>query len=96
MIHELLRYRVRVTDVKTVEQGIEDLLAAVAEHEPATGYEAYRAADRTTFVHLADFPDEAARDRHRLAPHTRQFLELLAPRCVEEPEWVELHRVGGA
>lgn len=96
MIWKLADYTVEDGELDTVLEVVRRFVAAVAENEPETYYDAWQEAEEPLrFVHLMRFADDAAEQRHRRAPYTEEFAAELYPRCREKPAFRELHPVGG-
>jgi quinol monooxygenase YgiN len=90
MIVKLVRYRVRAEEVEAVEAAVQEFVAAIAEHEPETTYSTYRAGSSPSYVHFMTFPDAEREHRHRDAPYTKAFTEVLYPRCDAGPTFTDL------
>lgn len=90
MIKKLAHYRIRPETAADVRAAIDEFVAAVQREEPDTIYAALVAPDGVSFVHAMAFPDAAAESRHRQAPHTRRFTDVLYPRCEQPPEFTEV------
>lgn len=86
MIRKVARYQVREDKVSEIKEAIKELVEAVAENEPGTFYDTYYAEDNTSFVHFMSFVDREAEEKHRNAPYTKKFYELLRPACETDPE----------
>ena len=95
MIKIMVRYRVKSDEVETVREAIGEFVDAIAEHEPNTIYGSLLADDGVSFVHAMAFPDAEAEESHRTADHTKRFVEVLYPRCDQEPQVTTLP-VGGS
>ena len=87
MIRKVARYKVREEKVEEIKQAIKEFVEAVAENESGTFYDAFYAEDNTSFVHFMSFADREAEEKHRNAPYSRKFADILYPACVEEPEF---------
>ncbi len=94
MIKKMVRYRVTANEVEAVREAIGEFVDAIAEHEPNTIYGSLLADDGVSFVHAMAFPDAEAEQRHRTAEHTKRFVELLYPKCDQEPQITTLRVVG--
>ena len=94
MIKKMVRYRVKADEVGAVRAAIEEFVDAIAEHEPNTIYGSLLADDGVSFVHAMAFPDAKAEERHRTAEHTERFVELLYPKCDQEPQFNTFQVIG--
>lgn len=90
MIKKLARYRIRPETAASVRTAINEFIGAIHREEPDTIYAALAASDGVTFVHAMAFSDAAAEARHRSAPHTRRFTDILYPNCEQQPEFTDL------
>ena len=93
MIRKMATYKVDSGKVETVRAAVTEFVNAIAQHEPASSYSAYQAEDGVSFVHIMTFPDEAAEQAHRSAPHTEAFVEALYPNCEIPPAFANLELV---
>ncbi|MBI4410715.1 MAG: hypothetical protein HY561_13475, partial [Gemmatimonadetes bacterium] len=82
-IVKVARYRVKATELGTVESAILEFVAAVRRAEAHTVYEAYRQPDGVTFLHFMSFANAGAEQMHRQAPYTLRFVDVLYPRCED-------------
>jgi len=96
MIAKLVRYRVRPQETPTVEAAVRDFVSAIAEHEKHTTYSTFRATNGVSYVHIMTFPDEETERRHRAAPHTKAFVDVLYPRCDAGPTFTDLTPLAAA
>jgi quinol monooxygenase YgiN len=76
-----------------VERAIKEFVRAVARNEPATRYVAYKHATRSSYVHDMTFTDASAEDRHRNAPYTKKFIDVLYPLCDAGPTFSGLTEI---
>jgi hypothetical protein len=90
MIRKIARYVVKENEIDIVKLAIGEFVAAIKGYEPDTVYHAYQADDDITFVHVMTFSDEDAEERHRTAPYTNSFVDVLYPRCEETPVFSDL------
>jgi quinol monooxygenase YgiN len=95
MIVKLVRYRVRKAEVPAVEAAIAEFVSSIAEHEPGTDYRTFRAPNGVSYVHLMQFPDSAAEERHRGSAYTMAFVDVLYPRCDAGPTFTDLTELAG-
>ncbi len=94
MIKKMVRYRVKADEVVAVRKAIGEFVDAIAEHEPNAIYGSLLADDGVSFVHAMAFPDAEAEERHRKAEHTKRFVELLYPKCDQEPQFTTFRVIG--
>ncbi len=52
-------------------------------------------AERTRFLHVMVFDDEAAEERHRHSPATAEFTKLLYPELMGGVDFHDYHLAGG-
>jgi quinol monooxygenase YgiN len=90
MIGKIARYVVKESEIDEVKLAVEEFVGAIKSNEPDTVYHAYQADGDITFVHVMTFSDEDAEERHRTAPYTNSFVDLLYPRCEETPVFSDL------
>lgn len=90
MISKIAEYKVRGDDIETVVAAIKKFTAAVEENEPDTQYSAYRREESDEFIHFMTFPDEAAEKDHAKSHYTEQFVNVLYPRCTDQPVFTDI------
>jgi quinol monooxygenase YgiN len=96
MLAKLVRYRIRPEETEVVESAIRQFVSAIAEHEPRTKYATYRTASGTSYAHVMSFPDAAAEEKHRNAPYTTAFVDVVYARCNAGPTVTDLTPLAGA
>ena len=94
MIKKMVRYRVKADEVEAVRKAIGEFVDAMAEHEPNTIYGSLQADDGVSFVHAMAFPDAEAEEFHGTAEHTKRFVEVLYPKCDQEPQFTTFKVIG--
>jgi quinol monooxygenase YgiN len=94
MIKKVAIYKVKREELGAVESAVREFVGEIAGNEPQTNYEAFQADDDVSFVHIMSFPDEAAEALHRNAQYTGKFVEILYPRCMEGPNFLDLRLIG--
>ncbi len=94
MIKKMVRYRVTANEVEAVRDAIAEFVDAIAEHKPNTIYGSLMADDGVSFVHAMAFPDAEAEEAHRTAAYTKRFVEVLYPKCDQEPQFTTVQVVG--
>lgn len=93
MIRKITQYKVKDDQLFEVEQAIQRFVNAIAQAEPETNYAAYRTEDPTVFIHTMAFTDEAAEQAHQQAAYTLKFVDVLYPKCEEQPKFQDLNLV---
>ncbi len=94
MIRKIVQYRVKPDAVEVVRTAITNFVKAIVANEPDTIYGSLVAEDGLTFFHAMAFPDEVAERRHRNAEHTKRFVEVLYPKCDQEPQFTAFQVIG--
>jgi len=86
-IFQTAHYQVEASAVEDVKAAIEEFVVYVAENEPDTKmYTAWEAIDDPTkFVHLFEFADEAAHQRHGGSDAVAKFESVYRPALVGGP-----------
>jgi quinol monooxygenase YgiN len=86
-IYQTAHYQVSRSAVEKVKVAIEEFVAYVTRNEPGTKmYTAWQQADdRTKFVHLFEFADEAAHQAHGSSAAVRAFEAVYGPELVAGP-----------
>jgi quinol monooxygenase YgiN len=87
------RYRIRPESDEAVTAAIREFVAEVRRNEPETRYEAWRVGEGVDFLHLMRFADAEAEERHRVAPYTTRFVEILYPACESAPVFEDLEPI---
>lgn len=93
MIIKLAKYTIKPEALDIVLSAIDMFVKAIRDNEPETFYEAYRKNDTMEFVHLMKFADEVAEKKHSSASYTKDFVSILYPNCVMEPEFIDLDQI---
>ncbi len=82
----LVEYKAREDKVEEVLGLAREFVAGVrSDNDPDVRYRSLRKNDGLSFVHVAEFKDEAAFKRFQSAPHFKKFSEALPGNCEEEP-----------
>lgn len=95
MIHKLIQYSVRESDIEAVIEAITELLDGIRRNEPAIRYEVYRVRETNSFIHYMSFPDEQAEQIHRTALYMQQFIGMVYPLCTDKPTFTDLDKIEG-
>ena len=94
MICKYVQYRIKEKeDLEIVKKAISDFVAAIRTDEANTFYEAYQCEDEVSFIHFMKFLNQDEEERHRKAPYTAKFVEVLYPRCVEPPKFTDIQQL---
>lgn len=94
-IRQTARYAVEPGSVEAVLEAIRAFVDHVRANEPGTvTYRVWHEVDEPTrFVHLIEFEDEAARDRHASSEAVARFTGVLYPNSVEAVEFTTYEEV---
>jgi quinol monooxygenase YgiN len=86
-IYQTAHYQVKASAVDKVTAAIADFVEYVAKNEPgSTMYTAWQQQDDPTkFVHLFEFEDEAAHQKHGTSDAVRLFEAVYRPELVSGP-----------
>ncbi len=94
MIHKIVHYKVKQDEVDVIAKATQNFVEAVRTNEPQTNYQAYqRLDDSTRFIHVMSFQNQEAEGHHKDADYTQAFVDVLSPRCEEEPEFTDLSQI---
>ena len=89
-IHKLARYEVRPEARPEVERAIQEFAAYVKAELRDSTWTTYRDRQNPNrYVTLIWAENEAADERHRNAPGTKRFVEVLYPRLVGQVEFTD-------
>ncbi len=92
MITKKAYYKINPGSLEKVKNAIDIFVNEIAEKEIHTNYCSYqKAEDETAFIHIMSFKTKDDEELHRNAEHTRKFVEVLYPECVEGPIFEELN-----
>ncbi len=96
-IHVGVRFAIEPAAQAVVDAAIADFVAHIQANESGTLLYRSLAEDEqpTRYLHVMSFADEAARERHRNSDAVRKFVDILYPRCIEEPVFTEHREVAG-
>ena len=86
-IFQTAHYQVKADAVERVKAAIEEFVGYVRDNEPGSRlYAAWQSVDDPTkFVHLFEFADEAAHERHGQSAAVRAFEAVYQPELVAGP-----------
>jgi quinol monooxygenase YgiN len=86
-IFQTAHYQVKPEAVGRVKTAIDQFVAYVRDNEPDTRmYVVWQSIDDpTSFVHLVEFADQAAQDRHGQSESVRKFESIYMPELVGGP-----------
>ena len=86
-IYQTAQYQVKASAVAKVAAAIAEFVEYVAQNEPgSTMYTAWQQQDDPTkFVHLFEFEDAAAHQRHGTSEAVRRFEAAYGPELVAGP-----------
>lgn len=89
-VFKIARYEVRPEAREEVERAIQEFAAYVRAELGDSSWVTYRDKQNPNrYVSLISADDEAADERHRKAPGTKRFVEVLYPRLVGPVEFTE-------
>ena len=92
MINKKVYYKINPGSLEKVKAAIDEFVNAIAEKEINTNYCSYqKVEDETAFIHVMSFASKEDEELHRNAEHTKKFVEILYPECVEGPIFEELN-----
>jgi len=95
MIIKMLQYTVQEENTETAVMAITELLDAIRRFESEIKYDVFRFRGTQSFIHIIEFPNLKAEHTHQNASHTKQFLDIIKPYCIEPPDYIELETVEG-
>jgi quinol monooxygenase YgiN len=98
MIYQLAHYQVKPSAVDKVKTAIQEFVAYLETAEPgARLYWAWQQQDDPTrFVHIFEFADEAAHERHGQSEAVRRFEAVYTPELVSQGvEFVDYNWIAG-
>lgn len=89
-VFKIARYEVQPEAREEVERAIQEFAAYVRAELRDSSWVTYRdKKNPNRYVSLISADDEAADERHRKAPGTKRFVEVLYPRLVGQVEFTE-------
>ena len=94
MVQKLVSYKVDEDAIEAAKLAIKEFIEGIRKHESQTNYHAYQISeDKSQFIHLMVFPDNAAEEKHRNAEYTKKFVHDLLPLCEQEPKFSDIEIV---
>ena len=97
MIFKIARYEVRPEARDEVERAIHEFASYVQAELAGSSWTTYRDRDNPNrYVSFISADDEEADERHRKAPGTRRFVEVLYPRLVGGVEFTDWELVAAS
>lgn len=95
-IHMMVKYKIKPEKLDEVKKGITEFVEEIRKNEQGTRvYEVWQQQDEpTNFTHLDGFADEKSVEFHKNASHTKKFVGLLYPNCVDEPKFISAKQIG--
>ena len=96
-IYTTASFRVRPESLEKCERAVATFASRIAAEEPGTRLylSLQDGAERTRFLHVMTFDDEAAEERHRHSPATREFTTFLYPELLGGVDVHDYRRVAG-
>ncbi len=92
MINKKAYYKIKPESIEKVKTAIDEFVNEIAEKETNTNYCSYqKKEDETAFIHVMSFRSKEDEELHRNSTHTKKFVEILYPECVEGPIFEELN-----
>lgn len=92
MIIKLAMYSVKPGSIEVVKKAVSEFVNSIKQNEPETFYESYN-YEENSFVHLMKFKTKEAEEYHRNSAHTKNFVEIIYPECIEPPAFKDLEEV---
>ena len=92
MIIKLATYSVKPGSVEIAKSAASEFVKSIKENEPGTFYESFIYVENT-FVHLMKFKNEETEEYHRTSNHTKKFVEVIYPECIDPPVFKDLEIV---
>jgi len=95
-IHMMVKYKVKPEKIEEVKKAITEFVEKIQKNEHDTRvYEIWQQEDEpTNFTHLDEFADEKSLESHKNASHTKKFVDMLYPNCIEEPKFISAKQIG--
>ncbi|MGD8781626.1 MAG: antibiotic biosynthesis monooxygenase [Ignavibacteria bacterium] len=94
MINKIVYYKIKKGSLQKVKTAIDEFVHEIAEKENSTNYCSYqKARDETTFIHIMSYSTKEDEESHLNAEHTKKFVDILYPECVEEPVIEDLNMI---
>ncbi len=78
---KLFEYQIKKEKVELALDLINIYLDEIEINEPETNCRVFRKEDDVTFIHLIEFTDRTAAERHFAADYTTQFIESIKELC---------------
>jgi quinol monooxygenase YgiN len=94
MIHKIAMYKIKEEKLDEVLNAVQKFVNNVKGNEPSTVYNAFQfSEDNLSFIHFMSFKSEADEEKHKNAKYTEEFVKILYPTCVKEPEFKDLKNI---
>ncbi|MEE9611523.1 MAG: antibiotic biosynthesis monooxygenase [Desulfatiglandales bacterium] len=90
----LIEYQAHQDSVDKIISAAKEFVAAIAaDNDPDVRYRSSRKNDGVSFVHIAEFTDDAAKERLQSTAHFKKFSEALPSLCAVKPSAQKLEVV---
>lgn len=95
-IHMMVKYNVKPEKLEEVKKVITEFVDEIKKNEQGTRvYEVWQQDDEpTNFIHLDEFVDETSVELHKNSAHTKKFVDVLYPNCIDEPKFISASQIG--
>ncbi len=82
----LIEYQANPDSVDKIIFAAKEFVAGIAaDNNPDVRYRSSRKNDGVSFVHIAEFANEAAKERFQSTAHFKKFSEILPDLCAVKP-----------